>query len=375
MKWIVNKYGLCILCFFLVSGCSERRQEASVSPEIPVLDLERTINKSVPDIFVWNSLAKQSEMVPLQTTDENLLSGAARLEYIDEDCLFMVDYQTGSFYRFNRQGRLQKCFRYIGNGPGEYVRISSFFFDPVQQTMDIYDEEGRKRIRYDKDGRLVDETALGNLVVPVYASAQYLIFSGMPDTEYQLYVTDAQLNERGNYFPLTADTYDEVRRSAVQLLTNRSSNRDMLVFNRPMEDTVYMVTDKAVEPLFVLKKGKYDITFTDLDRFMTAAVKNMTCLLWPGISIIPGFILVEYQREGNRYLEIWDMNKQQIISRTTHKDGFPFLLPSGKKVNLPASKMYIDGNSLIFILPAEALYTEIEEVDAEDNPILIVLTV
>ena len=52
--------------------------------------------------------------------------------------------------------------------------------------------------------------------------------------------------------------YDEIKRSAVQILTSTCQNKDMFIFSRPMSDTVYRITDKALEPLFILKKGKYD---------------------------------------------------------------------------------------------------------------------
>lgn len=45
---------------------------------------------------------------------------------------------------------------------------------------------------------------------------------------------------------------------------------------------VYRITDKALEPLFILKKGKYDIKYEELGRFMTREMKTMKCLMWTG---------------------------------------------------------------------------------------------
>lgn len=368
------KYWLFIICLLLTGGCSEKRELKPAASSLPLLDLEASITVSVPDTFTWNSLAKQVEMIPLQTTDDALMSGSTFVAHIGDDGLFLVDYQNGSFYQYDKQGNLLKRFRYVGNGPGEYVGIFYFFFDPVQQTVDIYDTESLKRVRYDREGKLIDEKALGDFAVPAFICSNYSIFQGMPDTEYQLVVTDPDWNRLGEYFPLKTGDYNEVRRSAVQLLSSRCVNRDNLLFNRPMEDTVYTVTDRGIEPLFILKKGKYDISFADLDRFMTSAVNRMTCLMWPRINAIPDYYLIEYKREGVSYQEIWNAENQQLVSRISYKTGFPFILPSGKQIRLPASTMYINDNTLIFSVPAEELEDEIEEVKVEDNPVLLVLT-
>lgn len=92
--------------------------------------------------------------------------------------------------------------------------------------------------------------------------------------------------------------YDEIKRSAVQILTSTCQNKDMFIFSRPMSDTVYRITDKALEPFFILKKGKYDIKYEELGRFMTREMKTMKCLMWTRISSLPEYYLIDYKQES-----------------------------------------------------------------------------
>ncbi len=86
---------------------------------------------------------------------------------MDNEYIVIVDYKTGSFsIAMEWTEKVQRSFKYEGNGPGEYVYISYLYVDPGYAFMDIYDSGNRKRIRYDWEGNLLEERELVDIVAP-----------------------------------------------------------------------------------------------------------------------------------------------------------------------------------------------------------------
>ena len=61
---------------------------------------------------------------------------------MDNEYIVIVDYKTGSFYRYGVDGKVQRSFKYEETG-GEYVYISYLYVDPGYAFMDIYDSGNR----------------------------------------------------------------------------------------------------------------------------------------------------------------------------------------------------------------------------------------
>lgn len=284
------------------------------SEELPVFNLEAVAEETVPSAFMWNDITEKATFIPLSSDEKTLLSGSLGITFMDNEYIVIVDYKTGSFYRYGVDGKVQRSFKYEGNGPGEYVYISYLYVDPGYAFMDIYDSGNRKRIRYDWEGNLLEERELVDIVAPVFATEHYMVSCGMPETEYQYFIADLAMNVYRKDIRM-GEGYDEIKRSAVQILTSTCQNKDMFIFSRPMSDTVYRITDKALEPLFILKKGKYDIKYEELGRFMTREMKTMKCLMWTRISSLPEYYLIDYKQGEHQHSEIWSKKEQTIVAR------------------------------------------------------------
>ena len=342
------------------------------SEELPVFNLEAVAEETVPSAFMWNDITEKATFIPLSSDEKTLLSGSLGITFMDNEYIVIVDYKTGSFYRYGVDGKVQRSFKYEGNGPGEYVYISYLYVDPGYAFMDIYDSGNRKRIRYDWEGNLLEERELVDIVAPVFATEHYMVSCGMPETEYQYFIADLAMNVYRKDIRM-GEGYDEIKRSAVQILTSTCQNKDMFIFSRPMSDTVYRITDKALEPLFILKKGKYDIKYEELGRFMTREMKTMKCLMWTRISSLPEYYLIDYKQGEHQHSEIWSKKEQTIVARVREKNGLPFRLSLGKEITLPTERLCIKGKTVIVPVPAEELEGDINGVTADDNPVLLVL--
>ena len=140
------------------------------SEELPVFNLEAVAEETVPSAFMWNDITEKATFIPLSSDEKTLLSGSLGITFMDNEYIVIVDYKTGSFYRYGVDGKVQRSFKYEGNGPGEYVYISYLYVDPGYAFMDIYDSGNRKRIRYDWEGNLLEERELVDIVAPVFAT-------------------------------------------------------------------------------------------------------------------------------------------------------------------------------------------------------------
>ena len=145
------------------------------SEELPVFNLEAVAEETVPSAFMWNDITEKATFIPLSSDEKTLLSGSLGITFMDNEYIVIVDYKTGSFYRYGVDGKVQRSFKYEGNGPGEYVYISYLYVDPGYAFMDIYDSGNRKRIRYDWEGNLLEERELVDIVAPVFATEHYMV--------------------------------------------------------------------------------------------------------------------------------------------------------------------------------------------------------
>ena len=359
----------------LLQGCNQAPGflEERGDSAIPVLDFESAMTRNVPDTFVWNSIVRRVEFIPLQSNNDSLLlSGSININYWDGNCFFITDAGTSACYRYGLDGKVQLQIKKTGQGPGEYAILSYLYASPERHVIEVFDEGNGKCIRYDWDGKLIEEKQLKDIVIPKFMSEQYSVFLGMPNTEYQVAVGDTSLQIHNRYVYLGKE-YDPIKRSAIQLLTARCQNKDMFLLYRPMCDTIYQVTDTLLLPQAILKRGKYDLQETDLGRFMTGAVKTMDVLMWPIISSVSDYCLLDYTWKQERRSEIWNRKSAHIVSRVANKKGFPYRLPSGKMITLYSDKLYIQGNIVIVPIDAEELVGEIEGIKEDDNPVLLVL--
>lgn len=361
------------LFLILCMGCSGSvQQEKKDLTGLPVFDLEAAIGMTVPDTFVWNDIVKEVHFIPLASNDSTLLSGSIDIRLIDDEYIVIVDKQTAAFYRYRINGEVERGFQFKGNGPGEYANLFFLYADPKHTYMDVYDDGSEKRIRYDWEGRLIGENSLKGMTAPCYMSGKYGILRGTPETEWQYCIIDSDLNVSSVEKKL-GDGYDAIKRSAVQILTSTTQNRDLFLSNFPMSDTVCRITDQGLEPLFILKKGKYDIKYEELGRFMTQAMKTMECLMWMQISSIPGYYLIDYKQGEHWNSEIWNKETRSIVARTKEAKGLPFRLASGREIILPTKNFHIHGNTIVVSLQASELEGEIDGITSDDNPVLLVM--
>lgn len=313
----------------LLAACSGKPKETKVSlenkeieTEIPVVDLASVINQQVPDTFTWNSIAKNIQLIPISTSNKTLMGVSRGVIYMGEDYYIIAEYQTQN----------------------------------LRKEISLKDKE---------------------INSPLLIKDNYMVCRGNPESPYQLYITDNDLNIRQSLCPFDS-TLTIREKAATHLQTNRCNNMDMLLFNHAPSDSVFTVTDKGLTPLFILKKGKYAIPSTEVKNFINLVKQGDPHILSLQIHSIPGYYLICYLQNQQYREEIWRKSDNQIISRfisTNNEYGYPVTLPSGKTIRVSSSNMYNNGNKIALFIPAEDVTGEIEGVKEDDNPVLLIMDI
>jgi hypothetical protein len=105
----------------------------SKTSSLPVIDF----SKSYPEKEVRLQDIADVEYVPLETTDDLLLSGEATLSCISDKYIVVYEPRLGDIYIFNRNGKIHSRFNHIGGSGQEYSWIKSgVIFD--EKTEEIY---------------------------------------------------------------------------------------------------------------------------------------------------------------------------------------------------------------------------------------------
>ena len=374
---------LVIITVGILSGCSGKQKADNSSAlqdtqkSIPVLDLAAVINNEVPDTFTWNSIAKKVTLVPISTDANTLIGEGPGLLYIGDEFYYMISYQTQTYYKIGKNGKIINTFRHEGNGPGEYAYSTYTHIDTRDSTIQVFDNGNLKRIYYDLNGKFIKEVSLQGkeVVSPTVITDNYMIMRGEPEGKNQYFITDPEMNIRERLCPF--DTALSTReKAAIYLQSARKANRDMMIFNQAPEDSVFTITDKSLEPLFILKKGEYAIPDAEVKNFIELIRKGDSHILMLGISSLPGHYLISYSRNKESIEEVWSKQSNQVISRFKNREGafgLPFVLPSGKKIRIGRSSIYINGNQVGLFIPADVAAGEIPGVKEDDNPVLLIM--
>lgn len=105
----MNINHLILLFSFLLLG-SEVVSSQSKAGNLPIID----ISKQYPKKEVCLQDVADSEYVPLETTDDVLLSGIATLSAVTNKYILIHEPRQGDIYVFDRKGKLYSHFNHLG---------------------------------------------------------------------------------------------------------------------------------------------------------------------------------------------------------------------------------------------------------------------
>ncbi|RHF21603.1 6-bladed beta-propeller, partial [Bacteroides fragilis] len=140
---------------------------------IPVINLSEDVS-TVPSLLL-SEAAEKLEIVPLEMTDESVLSDITEMQVTDHN--IWIDHGREFYiYRFSRTGKFLNRIGSIGQGPGEYVNYLTFLVDEDKKEVYIFSTNNGVLV-YDFEGGFKKQISDFQTMVGMFSSIykQYIL--------------------------------------------------------------------------------------------------------------------------------------------------------------------------------------------------------
>ena len=259
-----------ILLSMILVGCQSGSQQSKTG-ELIEIDISKNYTKK--EIHLQN--VADIEYIPLETTDDILLSGACNIVYFSDKYIVIRDITQRCLFVFDRNGKIITHLNQNGQGDKEYTYISSAVFDEKNEEIFIADfatthrilvysltGEYKRTLKYAEDLRLSvynfdDETLLvydeNGLRQNAYREDPYMLISKkdgniVSNMDIRMPV---RYSNMGNYS--YTDENGQMMTQAISIgFTNSRYYGQEFVIADISSDTIYMLTkNKALTPRIV----------------------------------------------------------------------------------------------------------------------------
>ena len=165
---------LLLIGVFVLLGCSSNKKQEPISKSgIPVINLSEDVS-TVPSLLL-SEVAEKLEIVPLEMTDESVLSDITEMQVTDHN--IWIDHGREFYiYRFSRSGKFLNKIGSIGQGPGEYTTYSTFLVDEDKKEVYIIANTNGV-LAYDFEGNFKRKIVDIQMILQLFASPydQYIL--------------------------------------------------------------------------------------------------------------------------------------------------------------------------------------------------------
>lgn len=388
-----------IVVLFLCNCKSPESSEAIIVKYNSYLSAPLAFENYLSDIAV----------VPLETTDQCLISSVQRVELIDS---LVIIGDADNIFLFNTDGKFISRIGRQGRGAGEYLTHSGFFVNGGNIV--VLDPNNGKLNQYDFSGKYISSESLpdgvsawGYCAMPA-GDDEVLIFNQFNPLNNMTYtVMDMNKPEDSRDLYLT---YDPIKLNFAYSFANHPMTRsgNAIHLTMPLDNTLYEYSGGAISPKYTIDTPqelipKEDmareaertrsylgamLAFTNMERFGGFTdifeTDNYVFLHYFAKQAMPGlFIFDKKTNIGNYfvypltdgYLEspifpISTSNGNKLLSvvQQTHAGGASFSIPQQLKAYVETQGIPVEE------IPAP-LQTMLDLADENNNPFLVFYTV
>jgi hypothetical protein len=345
------------------------------------INLNKALNASAKEIML-STIASDIQYIPLETTDNSLLSKSYDVRYMGDEILAGSE---GNFYHFDKNGKFMNVIGQKGNGPGEYNYGMFYFLDNDRKYMYIY--EFNYMLCYTYDGRFVRK-----LQAPDLNMGTAEIFN----ENHIIYSNDTYFSNTAN--PLQLFVMDTIGKSIGKIRGHIEKNKrygvnpttrdfmyiyDRAVYFKPaLENVVYkVISPKNKELAIRFDVGSKDV---EVDRNEIRPEDRMKSISVFQIHETDKYIFVLYGYENKFYNGLYD-KKTKIFSNVIIKDdlsGGMDIIPAGKcdsrymcMVYFPEKIREARHYSIASLPERKKEFGQLlSKLKEDDNPILILMT-
>ncbi|MBT4286452.1 MAG: 6-bladed beta-propeller [Bacteroidetes bacterium] len=285
--------------------------------EITSIHLDPRVNDSLP----LSSIAKKIEYIALESHPDALLGPYGTPRFF-EDKIFIVSNK--SVYCFHESGLYLYKISRVGQGPGEYVTISSLLIDSKSRHLEILDRQNRNILLFSLD----DGSFISIKECPTHTSSfqllndsTYLLYTrglgaimtdGSPRLEYILFTAHRTTGKlMDGFFPGESRLYPWY-----PFIWSDEQKRVYLPYN----DTVYNITADTIIPAFAIDFGELQISpsyfpMSYMDKIKNENLRDNKAYLFK-VMESDHELLLETSYDGNHQHHFWSKSSGKTISFT-----------------------------------------------------------
>lgn len=240
---------ICLTGFAFTFACCSK----PVSPVSELVQITIDPDKVENYIDISPMLSDSIDIIPLETTDESLLSNIGRLIF-HKGHFYILDGTRRGIFVFDEKGRFVRKIGKQGGGPGEYSRIS--FFDVMGDSLIISHEGSFKCTIYNlQTGDAVHTITpeISRLDGFVLDKDFYLItnYEKVEQENFNLCKVDPSTGKVVDKFIPFDDKSAKFAHVGGMNYTSRY-NKDSVYLIYPYNDTIYQITKEEVVPRYTL---------------------------------------------------------------------------------------------------------------------------
>lgn len=315
----IRAIGLLMCIPLLLAGCKQQGI-ASTRYSIP-------LDTPIPSSALENALDIQ-QIIPLKG-DSLFLSESISVDFAP-DRIIVSDLTSKTVHIFDGYGTLIRSFSKSGNGPGEYLSMWQSGYYKETGTIEIYDSQRERILRYDLDGSFVDMREMksgmhGGLYCRFhnhyYFNRRYSYAA--KDDRFSVYKTDSLLNVTDRFLRYKAAP-------GVSFVPRRpfSIVQDTLVYYPTYSQTAYnIVGGNNLTPRYTLDFSGHNMdeklfskSYTNpMDFLRDINESGLVCFM--NINESTEFIYADFMLRGKYYVAVVNKKNGKSIVAEADEDG------------------------------------------------------
>ena len=236
-----------------------------------IIDINNPVRISIDD-FITNI-----DTIRLEVTDESLLKDASIIRIMDDKFYILTNNRSGIFI-FDLNGKFISNIKDRGQGPRDYLQITGFEVDPLNQRLILSDMQSSKILIYDKTGKQIEVINLNfrpNRILPfnngfINMYIGYNKFYSNPDMEnYLIHFLDST----GKFISssIKSETTKPIHiysDQQIKILDNGN-----VLFHPILGNIIYKITHDSIIPYYAFNNNSKYKMLTKKDK------KNMELFL------------------------------------------------------------------------------------------------
>jgi hypothetical protein len=388
------RFGVIILIIALISCCGNKT--AKVKDDIPVINLSQ---KYPSKTFSIQELA-DIKYVPLETTDDVLIDKVAKIVYVSDTRIIIVNLSLGDVFVFDGDGKILSHFNRKGGGSDEYIYPEQVVYDEKAKEIFVYESYKRKLLVFTETGEIKRTLqTTDNTRFSLYNFDDETLFAydeygteGGSDREYRrkpyLFLSkqdggivvelDRVLPVRYSdrvIFTVKDKSGKDVRATKViSFMNNWYDGKDFVIADLSSDTIFQMTQDKQLSPLIIRTPSVHD---NNIKTFLSPIIKNDLFIYLLHITID----FDDFDAGSERTLLYSFADKTIYEASFSSSD-----LPTEIEFNQLTSNVDVGKNMAVSLINSHKIVEYLDEgkiegtllpiaqkLSADDNPVLVIM--